>query len=203
MKSLKFQRALALLAIPVFAILPSFRANGQDTQTAPAAAPQVPTSAPSDATTPQSYRTPKIVGIIPRHNQQPSVPMSEEVTRYVGFFNQVYTWDLFAKQADKSGDAGWAEHWRTRLQKMSGLTAVQADAVTKVALKWQADVSTGAITPNGRDESVNRCIAELVATLGSRPFSRLDQFTRHMNDQSNSRNEKGRANKSSVMKEQP
>jgi len=136
---------------------------------------------------------------------------SEEVMRYEGFFMVVRGWDDAAKSTDATGgDHGMAEAWRTRLKKQSGLTSSEADEVKKIAYQYLEDDAAWAQRfveagyqartdhPNAMPGSyptpeidalrrehidlVNKAIANLVTTLGSRSFSRLDLFTRHMDD---------------------
>jgi hypothetical protein len=142
------------------------------------------------------------------------IPPSEEVSRYLYFFGQLRAWNEVAKKEEDAGNTGWAEHWRTRLEKRSGLTAAEADQVKKIAFQYfqddkslrqrsmDADIQSGSpklrhhnigeklvISPEASAlmkehyDLVNKAIAQLVTDLGSRSFSKLDLFTRHMDDQ--------------------
>jgi hypothetical protein len=136
---------------------------------------------------------------------------SEEIMRYTGLFTAIRGWDWVAKSMDEKGeDHGMAEAWRTRLEKQSGLTASESEEVKKIAYQWLKDdaefgqrfVEAGnrahAAHPNEaaggyptpeidamRQESIdiaNKAIIDLLRVLGSRSFSKLDLFTRHMDD---------------------
>jgi hypothetical protein len=131
------------------------------------------------------------------------------------FFDMLRSWDASAKDYEKAGNQGWAEHWRTKLARESGLTEEQEDQVKQIASQYRQDEQAWqlktdeegrkfratfftmprpnpnqkfVITPEQaalRQEHwdlVNKAIAQLVSTLGSRSFSRLDLYTRHMDD---------------------
>jgi len=222
MKNSIWHLSFVLLAGLGLASIPTLRTYGQDTPSEPTATTEQSTpetgsthQAQGDQSTaamPTSQNGHRVIvlGTLPEGYVAPS----EEVERYMYFFEMLRSWDTLAKRAENSGDSGWAEYYRTKLAKESGLTEEQADQVKKIVYQHLQDEQasgqrveetnkkSGAylhrpdpghgqklvITPEQaalRQEHwdlVNKAIAQLVSTLGSRPFSKLDLYTRHMDD---------------------
>jgi hypothetical protein len=138
-------------------------------------------------------------------------PHSEEELRFRGFFMELRAWDEIAKCYSDKGDAGWADHMRSKLERESGLTASEADQVKQIMYQYFQDLETNdqksraiqermmAESPDSWRQAIfsdpeyaalheqhenltNQAVAQLVSTLGSRPFTKLDLYTRHYKD---------------------
>jgi hypothetical protein len=139
-------------------------------------------------------------------------PHSEEELRFFGLFAGLKGYEETAKKLDDEGNSGWAEHYRTKLERESGLTATEAEQVKQIALQYFQDLVTNgeksraiqerimAESPHSwrqaifsdpeyaalheqKENQMNQAIAKLVSILGSRSFTKLDFYTRHMDDQ--------------------
>lgn len=118
-------------------------------------------------------------------------------------FRELDNWDVSIKHFKDLGDKGFADHMRTKLARESSLTIAEAVQVKQVADQWIKSEQDRAIASHerylsepkaffavGRDPvrqrehwaTVDQAIAQLVAALGSREFSKLDLYTRHMDD---------------------
>jgi len=138
-------------------------------------------------------------------------PDTEENLRFWGFFGELRGWDKIAKCYEDKGDAGWADHFRTKLERESGLTSSEAAEVKRIVFQYfqddqnaenqMSEIRSRAIAdyPNSwksviysdpeyialhkqKSNLLNQTIAQLVSTLGSRPFTKLDLYTRHYKD---------------------
>ena len=67
------------------------------------------------------------------------IPLTEEEQRFRGFFISLRNWNELAKKLEDSGDSGWADHYRTKLERESGLTSSESAEVTKIVLQYFRD----------------------------------------------------------------
>ena len=191
--------SLALLAAIGLASALSIPASGQNPGTASAESllPNNLNHAPNggDATPPADWST----------------PLTEEELRFLGFFRELRAWDDNADNLDASGNSDRSEFSRTRLEKESGLTSSDAADVKRIVFQYIQDdqderkimdgIRNRAIAayPNSwksivysdpeyvnlhklQSKLLDRAIAQLASTLGSKRFTKLDVYTRHYND---------------------
>ncbi len=138
MKNSIWHLSLALLAGLVMASMLSTPAVGQDNETAPAATPTTRQPARSNPAT-DGYQPPHLIAKGQGNSNAGNVPVSEEYLRFRGLFSALRAEDDVAKQSEDKGEQGWADHSRTWLQRMSGLTESEAAQVKKVAYQWYQD----------------------------------------------------------------
>lgn len=129
--------------------------------------------------------------------------------RWVGLFAHLEAQERLARYFDAQGNAAEAASWRADFARKSGLTPEEAETVKKIAAQFRKDqVSVNAVCQadmkaareawlrergtGARFPEVPSCeqlhnllpqaTADLLTALGSRSFSRLDEYTRHMHD---------------------
>jgi len=136
---------------------------------------------------------------------------TEEELRYDGFFQELRSWEDIANQEESAGNSGWAEHWRTKLERESGLTASEAAEIKQIIDQYfrdeqareqqENDIRTQAMSENPgtwrqalysnqdyinlanqRFGLIDQTISRLVSALGPKRFTRLDLYTLHMHD---------------------
>jgi nucleoid-associated protein YejK len=133
----------------------------------------------------------------------------DQERRYVGLFADLEAYEKLAQRLDAAGDTVNAASWRADFARKSGLTPEEAEIVKKIGVQYRKDqVDLGescradqltARHTYGQDRDARRkflegstcqqlynlipkAMADLLTALGSRSFTRLDGYTRHMND---------------------
>ena len=133
----------------------------------------------------------------------------EQEHRYVDLFGDLEGIERLAQSYETAGDSSNAASWRADFARKSGLTPEEAEIVKKIAAKYRKDFvdlnescradqltarRTYAGDPDARRKFLEgstcqqlynlipKAMADLLTALGSRSFTRLDGYTRHMND---------------------
>jgi hypothetical protein len=129
--------------------------------------------------------------------------------RYSGLFGSLEADENLAQRLDATGDSANAASWRADFARKSGLTPEEAEIVKKIGAQYQkdfwalnascrADQLTARRTYGADREAkakflkdstcqqlynlIPKAMADLLTALGSRSFTRLDGYTRHMFD---------------------
>jgi len=133
----------------------------------------------------------------------------EQEHRYVDLFGDLEGIERLAQSYETAGDSSNAASWRADFARKSGLTPEEAEIVKKIAAQYRkdfvdlnescrADQLTARRTYGGDPDArrkflegstcqqlynlIPKAMADLLTALGSRSFTRLDGYTRHMHD---------------------
>ena len=133
----------------------------------------------------------------------------DQERRYTALFAHLEGHERLAQSYEAAGDSANAASWRADFARKSGLTPEEAEIVKKIAAKYRKDFvdlnescradqltarRTYAGDPDARRKFLEgstcqqlynlipKAMADLLTALGSRSFTRLDGYTRHMND---------------------
>lgn len=130
----------------------------------------------------------------------------EKQGRYDDLFSQLEAQERLAKSYEDAGDASNAVSWRADFARKSGLTPEEAEIVKRIGVQFRKDRETLSanyyaaiaaahaqhIKPQDspdfvdvkqkRDTLFPKTMADLLTALGSKSFTRLDGYTRHMHD---------------------
>jgi hypothetical protein len=133
----------------------------------------------------------------------------DQERRYSGLFADLEGLERLAQSYETAGDTANAASWRADFARKSGLTPEEAETVKKIAAQYRKDFvdlnescradQLIARRNYGGDRAAKskfleastcqqlwnllpKAIADLLTALGSRSFTRLDGYTRHMND---------------------
>ncbi len=131
----------------------------------------------------------------------------EEDRRYSGLFASLEADEKLAQRTEEAGDTANAASWRADFARKSGLTPEEAEIVKKIGAQVRQDqISLNAACQSDQSAArraygagagpkfldipacqqlmnlLQKAQSDLLVALGSRSFTRLDGYTRHMFD---------------------